>query len=98
MSTFEDPFPVSVIEAQHCGVPVITWANGSMFESNYSIDNIHNNLDSFVNYINNELYKTCYDFKNISKWSHNKFSSYNYATNYIDVFEEILNPKVIYVN
>ena len=69
-----------------------------MLESNYSMDNIHNNLDSFVNYINNELYKTCYDFKNISKWSHNKFSSYNYATNYIDVFEEILNPKVIYVN
>jgi len=69
-----------------------------MFESNYSADNIHNTLDSFADYVNNGLYKTCCDFKEISKWSHDKFSSFNYAENYIDVFEEVLNPKVIYVN
>jgi glycosyltransferase involved in cell wall biosynthesis len=98
LSTFEDPFPVSVIEAQHCGIPVITWANGSMFESNYTSNNVFHNKEYFVNYINNELYKTCCDFKKISRWSHNKFSAFNYAENYIDVFEEVLNPKVIYVN
>ena len=98
LSTFEDPFPLSIIEAQHCGIPVITWANGSMLESNYSTNNIHLNINSFVNYVNEGLYKTCGEHKQISKWSHNKFSKYNYANTYISIFEEILNPKMVYLN
>ena len=54
-SIFEDPFPLTILEAQMCGIPVVTWANGSVKESNYNLNNIMLYL-YFIQNIYSKLY------------------------------------------
>jgi glycosyltransferase involved in cell wall biosynthesis len=88
-STFEDPFPLTILEAQMCGIPVVTWANGSVTESNYSLKNIHTSLDSITSYINSNEYEM-FNKIEISDWCKNNFSGKNLLHNFTEVYKSIL--------
>ncbi len=88
-SNFSDPFPLTILEAQHCGIPVITWGNGSMIESNFSEENVCNSLEEIANRIKLNSYLN-YDHNEIEKWSKSRFSEKNLLENYTKAYQEIL--------
>lgn len=88
-SNFEDPFPLTILEAQSCGIPVVTWANGSVKESNFSLENVHDSLESVIDYLKNQKY-TKFSNNEIENWVKSNFSSKNLADNYLNVYREIL--------
>jgi glycosyltransferase involved in cell wall biosynthesis len=89
-SNFEDPFPLTILEAQSCGIPVITWSNGSVRESNFSLKNVHDSLESVIDYLKSHNYLLLNNHE-IENWVKSNFSSKNLAENYLNVYNQILN-------
>lgn len=88
-SNFSDPFPLTILEAQHCGIPVMTWANGSMLESNFSNDNVCFSLEEIVEKIRGKSYLQ-YDHLEIEKYSKSNFSETNLLSNYTSAYRKLL--------
>ncbi|MFP5040413.1 glycosyltransferase [Parasediminibacterium sp. JCM 36343] len=97
-SEFFDPFPLSIIEAQQCGVPVATWANGSVLESNFDTSNVFQNIEEIVDYINEKRFMK-FNNKEIENWAKNKFSGDSLVNDYLGVYQFANNfPKDEYKN
>ena len=88
-SVFHDPFPLTILEAQSCGIPVVTWANGSVKESNFSLENVHDSLESIIDYLKNQKYSK-FSNSEIENWVKSNFSSKNLADNYLNIYKKIL--------
>lgn len=86
-STFEDPCPTTILEAQSCGIPVISFANGSMSEICYHKNFIFDNLNSFTETLNTYNFKTndekMRDFVKVN------FNSEKYSKKYLKLFESL---------
>ena len=70
-STFEDPCPTTVLESQSCGIPVISYANGSLSEICYYDNLIYDSLDHFTKNLNN-FDKTNHHYLNCNLCLHYK--------------------------
>lgn len=88
-STFEDPFPLTIIEAQMCGIPTITWANGSMKESNFSQENVFNSLNDIVTCLNKQTFKK-HSCAEIAQWTKEKFSELALFKKYKKVYDWVI--------
>lgn len=90
-SSFEDPCPLTILEAQACGIPVITYANGSMNEICCIKDLICSNLDEFKEKIKLDYYNP--NHENLQKFIKENFSSDSYGVKYYELFKNIANEK-----
>lgn len=86
-STFNDPFPLTILEAQACGIPVITFANGSMKESCRFQSLVFSDYTKFVNGLKSHKFSE-YEPLTISNWAKEKFSFTNVAKNLIQIFNK----------
>jgi glycosyltransferase involved in cell wall biosynthesis len=86
-STFEDPCPLTVLEAQACGIPVLSYANGSMKEICYLKDLVCSSLEEFIEKINIDHYTE--NKNNIIDYISNNFSSESYGKRWYQVFREL---------
>jgi glycosyltransferase involved in cell wall biosynthesis len=87
-SIFEEPFGMTMVEAQMCGIPTISWANGAMLEVNYSIENVFDNLEDIVYCIKNETFKK-HNPKEIESWTNQNFSKNNLYLNYKKIYDYV---------
>lgn len=88
-SIFEEPLGLTILEAQMCGIPVTTWANGSVIETNYDSSNVHDNLDDIVNYIQNKEYLK-YSNVEIENWTKNNFGKLNILHTFTEVYNFVI--------
>lgn len=88
-STFEDPSPTTILEAQACGIPVISYANGSMIEICENKSYIFDDLNSFVNFINTNDFKTYENANKTISFVKNNFNSLEYHKKYLKIFKTL---------
>lgn len=86
-STFEDPCPTTILEAQACGIPVMTFANGSMSELCFFSNFIYKDLNGFINGLNNFQKTECSD--KLFDFVKNNFSTEQYGLKFYKTFKEI---------
>jgi glycosyltransferase involved in cell wall biosynthesis len=90
-STFEDPCPTTILESQACGVPVITYANGSMYEICCYKNLVFNNLKEFTKTLNSfGGYKETMT-KELICFVENNFSAKEYGMKFYKVFNEVIS-------
>lgn len=87
-STFEDPCPTTVIESQSCGIPVISYANGSLLEICYYKDLIFNDLENFMYKLNN-FNKEFYSKKELLDFTKIKFDKKLYGEKFYKIFNNL---------
>lgn len=87
-STFEDPCPTTVIESQSCGVPVISYANGSMSEISYYQDLIFKDFEKFITKLNNFNSDNQYDMTKVIEYVKNNFSTKQYGEKFYKIFKQ----------
>lgn len=85
-STFEDPCPTTVLEAQSCGVPVISFANGSLSEISYYQDLIYNNFEDFISSLNN-FQQEFYSEKKLLSFIKDNFSREIYGKKFYKILK-----------
>ncbi len=90
-STFEDPCPTSIIESQSCGVPVITYANGSMNEICYYKNLIFSNFDNFIFHLNSFEKSNDFNRYELHNYVKNFFSAEKYGLKYFETFKEMIH-------
>lgn len=88
-STFEDPCPTTVLEAQSCGIPVITYANGSLQEITYYKELIFSNLNDFIQKLNKFDYHS-YQTDIISNFIRQNFDRSLYGKKFYKIFRNTL--------
>lgn len=86
-STFEDPCPTTILEAQACGIPVATYANGAIKEINYHQNLIFNELKTLVDFLNGELSFT-YD-KKLLDFIEKNFDKSLYGNKFLNIIKNI---------
>ena len=86
-STFEDPCPLTVLESQACGIPVLSFANGSMSEICYLKELVCGNLDELISKINHDYYTE--NKQKIIEFITNNFTSESYGKRWRDIFNQI---------
>lgn len=86
-SSFEDPCPTTILEAQSCGIPVVTYANGSMNEICENKKIIFNNITDFLSYINHSKFE--YDKNKIRQFVVENFNSKDYSKYYFNLFKTL---------
>lgn len=88
--SFEEPFGLSVAEAQLCGTPVIAFNKGSMPElimdrqTGFLVENIEEAIERLQD-VRNIRRKDC------CTWATHKFSKEKMVEDYIDLYHRILN-------
>ena len=85
-STFEDPCPTTVLESQSCGIPVISYANGSLSEICYYNNLIYNSLDHFIENLNN-FDKEYYSEKKLVSFIKENFDRKSYGKKFYKIFK-----------
>lgn len=88
-STFEDPCPTTVLEAQSCGIPVVTYANGSLQEITYYKELIFSNLNDFIQKLNKFDYHS-YQTDIISNFIRQNFDRSLYGKKFYKIFRNTL--------
>jgi glycosyltransferase involved in cell wall biosynthesis len=86
-STFEDPCPITIIESQACGIPVISYANGSMKEICYYKELIFSNLEDFVIKLNSNSFSN-YNPKDLINFIYENFRKELYGFNFYKIMKE----------
>lgn len=90
-STFEDPCPTTILEAQSCGIPVITYANGSMNEIIFDKSLIFNDLKSFIEKLNTI---SSYSYNNkIVQHIQSNFTPTQYGKKFLKIFKSVINNE-----
>lgn len=87
-STFEDPCPTTVLEAQSCGVPVLSYANGSLKEISLYQDLVFDEFDEFMNKLNN-LDVSKYSSNSLVEFIEENFSCRIYGNNFYKIFKQM---------
>lgn len=87
-STFEDPCPTTVLESQACGVPVISYANGSMREISLYNELIFTTHTEFIQKLNT-FDSFMYSNKDLCSFIQNYFCSEVYGKNFYKIFREV---------
>jgi|TARA_R110000824_G_C15181852_1_gene673866 glycosyltransferase involved in cell wall biosynthesis len=86
-STFNDPCPTTVLEAQSCGIPVMTYANGAIDEIIYDNSLNFQELVPLINKINSKLVFK-YN-KNIRNFIKENFNKDIYAKKFLKIFNSL---------
>lgn len=88
-STFEDPCPITVLEAQACGVPVISYSNGSLSEICENKNYLFDNLEDIVSFINNNQLSNETTKEKTRKFILDNFDSKDYSKLYLKLFQSL---------
>lgn len=88
-STFEDPCPTTVLEAQACGIPVVSYSNGSLFEICENKNYLFSNLESIVTFINNHQFENNLTKEKTRKYVVDNFNSKDYSKLYLKLFQSL---------
>ena len=86
-STFEDPCPTTVLEAQACGIPVISYSNGCKEEIMYDKKLIFKNLENLIDVLNNSNYIYDSEKESIRNFVLEKFRSDIFIKKMLEIFE-----------
>lgn len=86
-STFEDPCPTTVLEAQSCGIPVISYANGSLQEIVLFKDLVYNDFNLFISKLNN-FDQENYQRLHLKSFIEDNFSKKLYGYKFYKIFKE----------
>ena len=90
-STFEDPCPTTVLEAQACGIPVATYSNGSMNEICFDKSLIFDKLENLKNYIENQSDSIFPKLEERIQFIESKFNANEYSKKYYKIFKSLKN-------
>lgn len=86
---FKEPFGLTIMEAQACGVPVVGFKTGSLPEIVYKKENLANTLEEYIDIINKRQYYV--DIVDQVEWVHKNFSIDVVIGHHIKIYEDILN-------
>jgi glycosyltransferase involved in cell wall biosynthesis len=86
-STFEDPCPTTVLEAQACGIPVISYSNGCKEEIMNNKQLIFDNLENLIDELNNPNYIYGSDKETTRNFILKKFTSDIFVKKMLEIFE-----------
>jgi glycosyltransferase involved in cell wall biosynthesis len=87
---FNEPFGLSMTEAQFCGVPVIGLQTGGITEVVYDPELIFDNFDDLFKCLRDKPYLR-HRPEDIRQWTIDKFSHTAVAERYNEVFDRVLN-------
>jgi glycosyltransferase involved in cell wall biosynthesis len=86
---FQDPCPLTVIETQACGVPVVGFRTGSLPELVLNQENnLASSVEELINIINEKKYLT--DENLLVDWIKNKFSIPKMGERYLKIYDHVL--------
>lgn len=89
---FNEPFGLSIIEAQFCGVPVVGLQSGGISEVVYDSSLIFQNFDDLMQSIRDKKY-LLHRPEDIRQWTIDKFSHTKMVQNYNELFERVMNEN-----
>lgn len=87
-STFEDPCPTTILESQACGVPVISYSNGSMREISLYHDLILKTHEEFMEKINT-FDSSRYSKEELISFINKSFQLDRYGSDFYKIFKEV---------
>ena len=88
---FNEPFGLSIVEAQFCGVPVVGLQSGGVSEVVYDSSYIFNNVKDMIDCLRKKPYLK-HKPEDIRDWAIEKFSHTTMAENYNKLFEDVIIP------
>lgn len=88
-STFEDPCPTTVLEAQACGIPVISYSNGSLLEICYNKNYIFDTIDKLIECMKTEDFGPQLNNPKLKSFIEKNFLSENYHKKYLEIFKQL---------
>ncbi len=89
---FNEPFGLSMIEAQFCGVPVIGLQTGGITEVVYDTTLIFDNFDDLMQCLRDKKYLK-HRPEDIRQWTIDKFSHTKMVENYNLLFDKVMNDS-----
>lgn len=89
---FNEPFGLSMIEAQFCGVPVVGLQSGGISEVVYDTSLIFEHPHELVKCLQEKKY-LIHKPEDIRRWTIDKFSHTKMVENYNKLFKEVLNDS-----
>ena len=89
---FNEPFGLSIIEAQFCGVPVIGLQSGGITEVVYDSELIFDNFNDLMQCLRDKKYLR-HRPEDIRQWTIDKFSNTKMVENYNILFNRVLNEN-----
>ena len=87
---FNEPFGLSIVEAQFCGVPVVGLQSGGVSEVVYDSSYIFNDVKNMIECLRKKPYLK-HKPEDIRDRAIEKFSHTTIAENYNKLFENVLN-------
>lgn len=92
LSSICEPFGITSIEAQMCGVPVVSFNRGSAIEVNYSKEFVFNFYDEIAMFIKSGILNKI-NRQKIRNYAINNFGKKAFTDRTIKIFQQILNNK-----
>lgn len=89
---FNDPFPLTVLEAQACGVPVIALNNGSMMESNFDAKLVCPDIETIIDRFKEKAYAAVNPM-HLMRWTMQNFSFLAMTNKYLSAWKAVLRTR-----
>lgn len=90
--TFEEPFGLTIAEAQACGVSVVGFKKGSLPEIAYNSDRqLASSIEEMAEIIKEKKYTT--DKNKVANWTKNKFSIEEMGKRFLSIYEQALSTS-----